>query len=120
MEVNVSHFKVFGRITYAHIREELTQELDSISEKYNFVGYSEKSKGYRLYNPDTKKFLISKDVKFLEDKSWNEQETSNGQTPFFTMDEQQELEVRLLRLQVQGHEEQKETSSSFNSEEGRN
>lgn len=30
------------------------------------VGYSEQSKGYRLYNPATKKVLISRDVVFIE------------------------------------------------------
>ena len=97
---SVSHFKVFGCIAYAYILEELRHKLDDRSEKYILIGYAKKSKGYRLYNPYTKKFFISKDVKFLEDKSWHEQETLNGKTPILTIDEQQESEVKIPRLQV--------------------
>ena len=80
--------------------EELWHKLDDRSEKYILIRYAKNSKGYRLYNPYTKKFLISKDVKSLEDKSWNEEETSNGKTPILTIDEQQEFEVKIPRLQV--------------------
>ena len=111
-KVSVTHFKVCGYIAYAHVSEELRQKMDDRSEKYIFVGYAEKSKGYRLYNIDTKKFLISRYVKFLEDKSWHEQETSNGKTPTFTIDEQQESEVKIPRLQVQGREAAEQHASS--------
>ena len=77
-KVSVSYFKLFGCIAYAHIPKELRQKLDNISEKYLFVEYSEKSKAYRLYNPDTKKFLISRDVKFHEYRSWSEQEVCSN------------------------------------------
>ena len=32
-----------------------------------FVGYSSESKGYRLYHPQSKRILISRDVVFVED-----------------------------------------------------
>lgn len=32
---------------------------------------SEESKAYRLYNPTTKKILVSKDVVFAENETWN-------------------------------------------------
>lgn len=34
-------------------------------------GVSKESKAYRLYEPKTKKVIISRDVKFDEGKSWN-------------------------------------------------
>ena len=37
-------------------------KLDDKSEKTIFVGYSERSKAYKLYNPITKKSIISRDV----------------------------------------------------------
>jgi len=37
------------------------------------VGYNEHSKAYRLYNPITKKLIVRRDVKFQEDKSWDNQ-----------------------------------------------
>ena len=36
-----------------------------------FKKYSSKSKAYRLYDPINKKIIISRDVKFLENQSWD-------------------------------------------------
>jgi hypothetical protein len=73
MKSSVSHFKVFGCVAYAHVPEEMRRKLDDRSEKCIFVGYSEQSKAYRLYNLVTKKLIVSRDVKFQEDKSWDNQ-----------------------------------------------
>ena len=43
------------------------QELDDKAVKCIFVGYSAESKGYRLYHPQPKRILISRDVVFVED-----------------------------------------------------
>ena len=34
-----------------------------------FIGYNSESKAYRLYDPITKKIIISRDVEFLENQS---------------------------------------------------
>ena len=39
-------------------------KLDDKSEKYVFVGYDSRSKGYKLYNPNSRKIVISRDVEF--------------------------------------------------------
>ena len=36
-----------------------------------FIGYSEESKAYRLYNPSTKNFIVSRDVQFIEEEAWD-------------------------------------------------
>ena len=51
---------------------ELRKKLDDKSEKCIFIGYSEESKKYRLYNPISKKLIIRMDVKFEEEYSWHE------------------------------------------------
>lgn len=38
----------------------------------HFLGYSENSKAYRIYNSFTIKFSLSRDVKFFENKSWSD------------------------------------------------
>ena len=43
------------------------KKLDDKAVKCIFVGYSAKSKGYRLYHPQTKRVLVSRDVVFVED-----------------------------------------------------
>ncbi len=47
-------------------------KLDQKSKKYIFVGYSLNSKPYRLFDPETKSIVISRDVKFDENLSWKE------------------------------------------------
>ena len=61
---NVSHLKVFGCIAYALIYENDRGKKDKKSEKCIFVGYSNESKGYQLYNPETKRLIIRRDVVF--------------------------------------------------------
>ena len=41
--------------------------MDDKAVKCIFVGYSAESKGYRLYHPQSKHILISRDVVFVED-----------------------------------------------------
>ena len=68
---NVSHLRVFGCVAYSLVPAELRRKLDDKSEKCIFIGYSEESKAYRLYNPISKKLIISRDVRFEEEASWD-------------------------------------------------
>ena len=52
-----------------------------------------------MYNPITKKFVISRDVKFMEDKSWNEIADGTCHKPFVVFDEAPTTNIP--RLQVQ-------------------
>ena len=67
---DMSHMKVFGCVCYVHIPDEKRRKLDPKAEKCVFLGYASESKGYRCYNPSTKKFQISRDVVFDELNSW--------------------------------------------------
>eukprot|EP00253_Pinus_taeda_P033607 PITA_33607 len=67
----VTHMKVFGCVAYAHIPDQLRRKLDNKGEKCLFIGYNEESKAYRLYIPSTKKFIVSRDVQFIEEEAWN-------------------------------------------------
>lgn len=53
---------MFGCIAYAYILDEKKRKLDDKGEKCFFLGVSEQSKAYKLYNPSTKKIVISKQV----------------------------------------------------------
>ncbi|KAA0051915.1 Retrovirus-related Pol polyprotein from transposon TNT 1-94 [Cucumis melo var. makuwa] len=68
---SIGHLRVFGCMAYAHIPDQKRSKLDDKSEKYVFVGYDANSKGYKLYNPVTKKTIVSRDVVFDEEASWN-------------------------------------------------
>ncbi|MCI16405.1 hypothetical protein A2U01_0037547, partial [Trifolium medium] len=68
---SVSHFKIFGSITYVHVPDNLRKKLDDKSIVCIYLGISDESKAYKLYDPLKKKIVISKDVKFDETKQWN-------------------------------------------------
>jgi len=54
---NVSHLRVFGCTAYACIPDVARRKLDMKAEKLRFVGYSKKSKGYRLFNEATRQIV---------------------------------------------------------------
>ncbi|XP_072076479.1 uncharacterized protein [Arachis hypogaea] len=68
---SIHHFRIFGCIAYAHVPDQLRKKLDDKGEKYIFIGYSTDSKAYKLYNPKTKKVIISRDVTFDEKDLWD-------------------------------------------------
>jgi transposase InsO family protein len=63
---NVSHLKVFGCIAYAYVSDAERRKLDKKAKELRFVGYSKKSKGYRLFDDETHKIITSRDVIFNE------------------------------------------------------
>jgi transposase InsO family protein len=69
-KLDVSHFRVFGCIAYMHVPEEKRSKLDPKADKCIFIGYSSKQKGYRCFNPSTRKLQVSRDVVFDEMVSW--------------------------------------------------
>jgi hypothetical protein len=76
---SVKHFRVFGCVAYTHIPDAQRKKLDDKSMKCIFLGVSEESKAYRLYNPANKKIIISKDVIFAESEKWKWNETSHSE-----------------------------------------
>jgi transposase InsO family protein len=67
----VTHFKIFGCIAYVHVPSQKRHKLEDNSVKCIFMGYSMETKGYRCYDPLTKKLIVSRDVLFDEKNAWN-------------------------------------------------
>ena len=68
---NVDYFRVFGCIGHVHVPDNKRKKLDDKSFQCVLLGVSEESKAYRLYDPVSKKIVVSRDVVFEEDKCWN-------------------------------------------------
>ncbi|XP_010480845.1 PREDICTED: uncharacterized protein LOC104759633 [Camelina sativa] len=72
------HLRVFGCVCYVLRPGELRDKLDAKSTKAMFLGYSTTQKGYKCYEPTTRRVLVSRDVKFMEtqgfydEKNWDE------------------------------------------------
>ena len=87
----VSHLRVFGSIAHAHVPDEKRSKLDDKSEKFIFIGYDANSKGYKLYNPETKKTIISRNVIFDEEGEWDWR-SNNEDYNFFPSFEEENVE----------------------------
>ncbi|XP_034212972.1 uncharacterized protein LOC117625537 [Prunus dulcis] len=67
----IKHLRVFGFLCYAHVPSQQRQKLDLASTRCVFLGYGSCEKGYRLYNIASGRVVISRDVVFNEEASWN-------------------------------------------------
>lgn len=50
--------------------DQVRTKLDDKSKRIIFVGCKQKSKGYKVYNPNKKKIMINRDVEFNEKRAW--------------------------------------------------
>ena len=71
MNHSVSHLNFFGCVSYAHVRNELRRKLDKKGQKCIFIGYSEDTKAYKLSDHVARKVIISHNVQFVENESWD-------------------------------------------------
>ncbi|CAL8989009.1 unnamed protein product, partial [Prunus brigantina] len=84
----VAHLKVFGSVCFVHKPAEGRQKLDVKSTKGVFVGYATCEKGYRVFDPITRKLLLSRDVVFDEGATWNWKEVAENQVQVMNYEEQ--------------------------------
>lgn len=68
---SVEHLRVFGCAGHVKIIGPEVRKLSDRSVKMVFLGYAEGTKGYRMYDPVSKKLSISRDVIFEENKGWD-------------------------------------------------
>ncbi|KAG7599301.1 Integrase catalytic core [Arabidopsis suecica] len=71
---SVDQLKVFGCVCYIHIPDEKRRKLDTKAKQALFVGYSNESKGYRVFLLNEEKIEVSRDVTFDEKKTWSHDE----------------------------------------------
>ncbi|KAL0848427.1 hypothetical protein Bca101_021674 [Brassica carinata] len=68
----LDHLRVFGCVCYILVPKEMRNKLEARSTKAMFIGYSAEQKGYKCFDPDARRVLISRDVKFIEEKGYYE------------------------------------------------
>jgi hypothetical protein len=63
---SVSHLRVFGTDAYIHVPKELCKKWEPKSRKGLFMGYSDSSKAYRIWDVAARKIAESRDILFNE------------------------------------------------------
>ena len=63
---HLEHLRIFGSQVFAHVPKQFTRKFDARSKPNIFVGYDGDSSNYRVYDPETKKVGVSRDVIFNE------------------------------------------------------
>ena len=71
----MSHIRIFGCKAFAYIPKEKRSKFDDRAVEAVLVGYSERSKGYRLLLTSTNKIIISRSVTFDESQSYDGMKT---------------------------------------------
>ncbi|WZZ44936.1 hypothetical protein YC2023_041195 [Brassica napus] len=70
---SLAYMKVFGCLCYVLVPGELRNKLEARSRKAMFIGYSTTQKGYKCYDPEARRVLVSRDVKFIEERGYYEE-----------------------------------------------
>ncbi|GKV14795.1 hypothetical protein SLEP1_g25613 [Rubroshorea leprosula] len=71
-DVGYSHLRVFGCKAFMHVLKEQRSKLDDKAIPCIFVGYGDEEFGYRLWDPEKKKTVRSRDVVFHEHEKIND------------------------------------------------
>lgn len=69
---DISHIRIFGSTVMVHVAKEKRKKWDKKSVECILVGYPDNIKGYRVYNPETKNVLTSRDVIIMEKETKSE------------------------------------------------
>jgi hypothetical protein len=103
-----SHLRVFGCIAYAHVDN---GKLEARAIKCIFLGYISGVKAYKLWNPETKRILMSRNVVFNEAVMFtNNQISADSDVSDIFDDGQQRTSVQLE------HVEEKENDTAENND----
>lgn len=63
---DVSNLRIFGSKVMVHVPKEKRQKWSPKANEMIFIGYDNQKKGFRCYDNQSKKVIVSRDVKFYE------------------------------------------------------
>jgi hypothetical protein len=108
---SLQHLRVFGCDSYVHVPKENRSKLDNKVENCIFISYKDGVKGYKLWNPETKKIVYSRDVVFREVKDVSKHEFPP------TQDEPEKIELELDDAKSKSSEEEEAEEAEEEEEE---
>jgi transposase InsO family protein len=60
--------KIFGCVAYVHVPKTQRSKIDPCAVKCVYLGIGFNQKGYKCYDPDTRKWFVTMDVTFVENE----------------------------------------------------
>ena len=82
----------FGCVTYVHIHKNQRTKLDPCDVRCVFLGYAAHKKGYRCYDPVTRRLYTTMDVTFIESENFFTSQSSRSSLQGEMMSEEQNWE----------------------------
>jgi len=71
-DISYSQLKVFGCKAFAHVNKEHRQKLDAKAIPCIFLGYGDEEFGYRLWDPEKRIIIRSRDIVFHEKETMSD------------------------------------------------
>ena len=68
---SLNFLKIFGCLCFTLVPQIKRDKLDKRALPGIFIGYSLVAKTYKVFQPQTEKIVISRDVHFMEDEEWS-------------------------------------------------
>ncbi|PHT78282.1 hypothetical protein T459_16334 [Capsicum annuum] len=68
---SVDYFRVFGCVGHVHIPDARRTKIKDKSVSCVLFGVSGDSKEYKIFDPVSKRIIVSRDVIFKEDRMWD-------------------------------------------------
>ena len=100
---DLRHLRVFGCAVYAHIPDGSRRKLDKKAEKFRFIGYTETTGNYRVWDEVRQKCFVRHDLIFNETDLKSNSHTSSNEEP------QQGVEISLDINSQEEIEEEEQT-----------
>jgi len=87
----LSHLRIFGSEAYVYIDKQFRKKFDPKAKKMILVGYQAESTNYRLYDPISKKIVVSRNVVIHEGKKNLTNTSDESNTESLKLPEIQEI-----------------------------
>jgi len=84
---SIDHLKVFGNICYVLKLEVRRRKLDQKADIGILIGYSTTSKAYKIYDLNFNKVVVARDVKVVENATWDWKNSSGEGSKQMQQDE---------------------------------
>ncbi|KAH9805142.1 hypothetical protein KPL71_002337 [Citrus sinensis] len=68
---SLKFLRIFGCLCFTHVPQISRDKLDKRALPGIFIGYNSVAKAYKVFQPQTGKIIISRDVHFMEDEEWD-------------------------------------------------